>query len=140
MRNSPPLSRMRCLARLMRWATVASGTSSARAISAVVRPPTARNVSATCETRVSDGWQQSSSSASVSSSSGTGGAPRGSSAAAVSSRRRRADSARQVSVRRRSATVTSQPRGLSGTPSRGHWTEAASSASCTASSHAPKSP
>ena len=33
---------MRCLARLMRWAMVASGTRKAPAISAVDRPPTAR--------------------------------------------------------------------------------------------------
>ena len=47
--NTAPLALMRCLARLIRCATVASGTSSARAISAVVRPPTARRVNATCE-------------------------------------------------------------------------------------------
>jgi hypothetical protein len=35
-------------ARLMRWLIVASGTRNARAISAVVRPPTARSVSASC--------------------------------------------------------------------------------------------
>ena len=37
---------MVCLARLIRWAIVASGTRKALAISAVVRPPIARNVSA----------------------------------------------------------------------------------------------
>ena len=37
-----PLDLMRCLARLMRWAIVASGTRKARAISAVVSPPPAR--------------------------------------------------------------------------------------------------
>jgi hypothetical protein len=58
----------------------------------------------------------------------------GSCAVAVSSRRRRADSLRHSSVSRRDATVTSQPFGLPGTPSVGHWTAAASSASCTASS------
>jgi hypothetical protein len=41
-----PLALMLCLARLIRWAIVASGTRKARAISAVVRPPTARRVSA----------------------------------------------------------------------------------------------
>jgi hypothetical protein len=55
------------LARLIRCATVGSGTSSARAISAVVSPPTARSVSATCETGVSAGWQHSVSRVSVSS-------------------------------------------------------------------------
>ena len=48
-RNGTPLALMRCLARLIRWAMVASGTRKARAISAVVRPPTARSVSAICE-------------------------------------------------------------------------------------------
>jgi hypothetical protein len=37
---------MLCLARLIRWAMVASGTKKALAISAVVRPPTARKVRA----------------------------------------------------------------------------------------------
>ncbi len=37
---------MLCLARLIRWAIVGSGTRNAWAISAVVKPPTARNVSA----------------------------------------------------------------------------------------------
>ena len=45
--NSAPVARIRCLARLIRWAMVASGTTEARATSAVVRPPTARRVSAT---------------------------------------------------------------------------------------------
>jgi len=45
--NQAPLSRIFCLARLIRWPTVASGTSSARAISAVLNPPTARKVRAT---------------------------------------------------------------------------------------------
>src|SRR5258708_4379511 len=55
MRNSAPLALMRCFARLMRWATVASGSRNARAISAALSPPTARKVSATCDTVVSDG-------------------------------------------------------------------------------------
>ena len=72
--NRAPLSLIRCLARLIRWPTVFSGTSSARAISAVVRPPTARRVSATCAGAVSAGWQQSSSKVSESSTSEIGGA------------------------------------------------------------------
>ena len=60
--------------------------------------------------------------------------------AAVSSRRRRACSLRSRSVSRRDATVMSQPRGLSGMPSVGHWVAAASSASCTASSAVSKCP
>ena len=46
---------MRCLARLIRWAMVDSGTRNAFAISAVVRPPTARSVSAIAEAGVSAG-------------------------------------------------------------------------------------
>ena len=45
------------LARLMRWAMVASGTRNAAAISRVVRPPTARSVSGMADAGVSDGWQ-----------------------------------------------------------------------------------
>jgi hypothetical protein len=135
--NCAPLSRIRCLARLIRWPTVASGTSSARAISAVVSPPTARSVSATWETGVNAGWQQSSNR--VSSSSPRAGAGSGSRHTA-SSRRRRAVSLRSNSMRRRAATVISQFFGLSGTPSTGHCCAAASSASCTASSQVSKSP
>ena len=43
------------LARLMRCAMVASGTTNARAISAVLSPPTARKVSATWEDGLSAG-------------------------------------------------------------------------------------
>ena len=41
------------LARLIRWAIVASGTRNALAISAVVRPPTARSVNAIADEDVS---------------------------------------------------------------------------------------
>ena len=61
---------MRCLARLMRCAIVDSGTRNARAISAVVRPPTARSVSASCDGAESDGWQHRNSRVSVSSAAG----------------------------------------------------------------------
>jgi hypothetical protein len=54
-RNAAPLALIRGLARLMRWPIVASGTRNARAISAVLSPPTARNVSATWETAGSAG-------------------------------------------------------------------------------------
>ncbi len=122
----------------MRWATVASGTRNARAISAVPNPPTARNVSATWETGVSAGWQHSSSRVSVSSTAGTCSGSGGTRAATTSSRRLRADSLRHSSVSRRDATVISHPLGLSGTPSAGHWTDAASNASWTASSQESK--
>ena len=45
-------------ARTSRWAIVASGTRNARAISAVVSPPSVRSVSATCASVASAGWQQ----------------------------------------------------------------------------------
>jgi hypothetical protein len=55
MPKGTPLSLTRCLARLMRRVMVASGTRNARAISAVVRPPTARRVSAICDAGDSEG-------------------------------------------------------------------------------------
>ncbi len=58
---------MLCLARLMRCAMVASGTRNAWAISAVVKPPTARRVSAIAEGGVSAGWHDMNSSSNVSS-------------------------------------------------------------------------
>ena len=58
---------MVCLARLIRWAMVASGTRKAWAISAVFRPPTARRVSAMADGGVSAGWQHMNSRMSVSS-------------------------------------------------------------------------
>lgn len=118
-----PLSLMDCLARLMRRVMVASGTRNARATSAVVRPPRARNVSAICDAGESDGWQHMNSKMSVSSDSragvSAGGADRCSGRIhwdAVSSRRWRACSRRRRSVSLREATVISQARGLSGIP------------------------
>ncbi|GCB46011.1 hypothetical protein SNL152K_3307 [Streptomyces sp. NL15-2K] len=126
---------------------VASGTRYARAISAVVRPPTARRVRAICAGGGRSGWQHRKRSESVSSSrgpwsarSGVTNASRGVSAATRSSRARRASSARRASVSRRDATLMSQPRGLSGSPAEGHCPAAASIASCTASSAASKWP
>jgi hypothetical protein len=46
---------MRCFARLIRCAIVASGTRNAFAISAVVKPPRARNVSAIADAAVRAG-------------------------------------------------------------------------------------
>ena len=65
--NGSATSSSRALARTMRCAMVDSGTRNERAICAVVRPATARSVSATCDGRLSDGWQHSSITASVSS-------------------------------------------------------------------------
>jgi hypothetical protein len=130
---------MVCLARLIRCAIVASGTKNARAISAVVRPPTARRVSASCEAGDSAGWQQRKKRVSVSSWSGGGSSATVSAVSAAwrastSSRRRRAWSLRIWSVIRRRATVVSHAWGVDGSPSLGHCCVAASRASCTASS------
>ena len=71
MAKGTPESRMRPFARLIRWAIVASGTRNARAISAVVRPPTARSVSGIADAGVSAGWQHRNRRRSESSSSAT---------------------------------------------------------------------
>jgi hypothetical protein len=47
-----------CFARVTRWAIVASLTRNARAISARLRPPSVRKVSATWASFESAGWQQ----------------------------------------------------------------------------------
>ena len=70
---------------------------------------------------VSDGWQHRNTSVSVSSRVGPGSGSPSSRPAAASSRRRRAVSLRCCSIQRRDATRTSQPVGLAGTPSAGHW-------------------
>ena len=138
-RTAPPTPRACCFARLMRCAIVVSGTMNARAISAVVRPPRARSVSEIADGGVRLGWQQRKNRIRLSSLS-TGSTSTTSSSAERSSRRRREARLRTSSVTRRSATATSQPRGLSGAPSRGHCTAAASRASWTASSARAKSP
>ena len=53
--NRAPLSRTVCFARVIRRVIVASETRKARAISAVVNPPTARRVSAIWAAGASDG-------------------------------------------------------------------------------------
>ena len=50
-----PEALMLCFARLMRWPMVDSGTRNALAISPVVRPATARRVSAIAEAEVKAG-------------------------------------------------------------------------------------
>ena len=52
-----PAALILCFARTSRCAIVGSGTRKARAISAVVRPPSVRSVSATCASVASAGWQ-----------------------------------------------------------------------------------
>ncbi len=142
-----PLSLMACLARVMRRVIVASGTRKARATSAVVRPPTARSVSAICEAGDSDGWQDMNRRMSVSSESVVASSAAGASHSSGSmrwttsfSRRWRPCSLRSRSVSRREATVISHARGLAGMPSLGHWVAAASSASWVASSAVSKCP
>src|SRR5215213_5487103 len=121
---------------------VVSGTRNARAISAVVSPPTARSVSATCEGGDSAGWQHRNSSDSVSSVAGAQGTESSadSGTATAASRRRRAVSLRHRSASRLDATVISHPFGLCGMPCFDHAMVASRRASWTASSHASKWP
>ena len=64
-----PLSFIDCFARVILRVTVCSEPSRARAISAALSPPTARNVRATCDAVDSEGWQHMNSKMSVSSAS-----------------------------------------------------------------------
>ena len=86
----------------------------------MVRPPTARSVSAIADAGVSAGWQHMNSTISVSSSIGDIGRR------CVLTRRQLlpvaagSDRLRHWSIMRRDAVWISQPRGSSGTPSRGH--------------------
>ena len=65
--NGALTCRSRLLARLIRCAMVVSGTRNARAICSLLRPATARRVSATWDGGLSAGWQHSSSKVSESS-------------------------------------------------------------------------
>src|SRR5512132_2888617 len=137
-----PASRILPLALTSRWAMVASGTRKARAISAVVSPPSSRRVSATWTPGSSAGWQQvkirrSRSSRTAPSSAGSS---RAWTRAAWAWR-----SARDASRRRRSmallrAVVMIQPAGLGGGPVAGQRCTAAANASWTASSATSMSP
>ena len=68
--NCSPDSATLRLARLIRWAIVASGTRKAAAISFVDSPPSARSVRATADGRRQRGWQHMKKRTSVSSSPG----------------------------------------------------------------------
>src|SRR3954454_15125855 len=135
------------LARTIRLPMVGSATRKARAISPVVRPPSARSVSAKRAGMSSAGWQQvnisRSRSSTIALSSVTGACSWRS--RRTSSARRSARSAtdrsrrRRSMARRRAATVSHAP-GFAGTPSRGHVVSAAAYASWTASSASWKSP
>ena len=120
------------LARTIRLPIVGSATRNARAISPVVRPPSARSVSATRADTPSAGWQQvkisrkRSSTIELSSitarcscwSRRTSSASRPARSATERSRRRR-------SIARRRAVTVSHAPGFAGTPSRGHVVSAA---------------
>ena len=112
------------------------GDEEGSAISRVVRPPTARRVSATWDAGARSGWQQQKSRKRVSSPSSA--ATGCGSAYVVSSRRCRATSLRWASTSRRVATVVSHAPGSRGGCS-GHTRSASSSASWSASSAASKS-
>ena len=119
---------------------VASGTRNARAISAVVSPPTARSVSATCDGRVSAGMaaQQQQRRASRPPP-GAGSAARRLGRDARPPARRRAASLRQISISRRDGHRDQPAPRVGRQPPTGHCGAAASSASCTASSAARRS-
>ena len=130
-----PAAEIFFLARVIRAAIVGSATRNARAISAVVRPPSSRSVSATLASAGSAGWQQVNSSRSRSSgmvdmsvtTSGSSGISSGSLRASVASRRNR-------SVAFRRAAVSSHASGLAGIPSRAQAVSALSYASWSDSS------
>ena len=121
---------------------VSSGTRKARAISSVLRPPSARRVSATCASSPSAGWQHVKTSSSrssgnlvscISSSTTSGTSSSRVLSASVRSRRRR-------SIARFRAVIVSHAPGLGGVPSRGQRSAATAKASCAASSARSKSP
>ena len=126
----------------MRWPIVVSLVRKPRAISAVVRPPTSRSVSAARDSGVSEGWQDRKTSRRTSSSmwstwSSRSGIRASSPPPACSSSatlRRSVSARRKWSTPRRLAVVISQADGLSGIPDTGHCSSAATSASCARSS------
>ena len=142
MLNGIPASLIFRFARESRRFIVSGSTRKARAISSVVKPPSARSVSATCASSASAGWQQVKTSSSRSSrngvssiSSSTGS---GSSSSFVFSSRAR--SRRMRSIARLRAVVVSQAPGLAGAPSRGQRSAAIANDSWATSSARSKSP
>src|SRR5262249_37270122 len=136
------------LARTMRWATVASGTRNARAISSVVRPPSRRSVSATRDSVGRTGWQavntrrrrSSPMSSRAASRSGAVSSCWASSSRPISSCLRSIRLLRRTrSIARYFAVAMSQAPGLFGTPDSGHCSSAATRASCARSSARPTS-
>src|SRR5215217_1727567 len=135
-------SRILPLARTRRWAMVASGTRKARAISAVVSPPSSRRVRATWTPGSRAGWQQvkirrSRSSPTAPSSAGSSRAWR---RAAWAWRSARDASRRRRSMARLRAVVMIHPAGLGGAPASGQRCTAVANASWTASSATSMSP
>src|SRR5258707_1868540 len=136
-------------ARTSRWAIVDSLTRNARAVSAVVRPPSSRRVSATRASEESSGWQQvnirPSRSSPTSSSSAASKSARSiairipTSRASSSCLRSKVVWRRARSIARFLAVAMSQARGLSGTPDSGQRVRAATSASWARSSARPTS-
>src|SRR5487761_52491 len=125
-------------ARTMRCATVASVSRNALAISPVVKPATARRVSATCASCESAGWLHvkiSRRRSSVSDGSGANGER--SNPASFS---RYLLSRRRMSMARRRAVVIYHAPGLSGMPCSGHFSTATTRLSWTTSSARSKSP
>ena len=121
--NGCAASRMRRFARTSRCAIVGPGTANARAICSASKPSTAWSMSGVRTAGSIAGWAQTNSSASRrsgiasgSSSSATARAPPRT--ASSSGRVSRSAAVRRRSRRRLRATVSSQPSGLSGTPSR----------------------
>ncbi len=133
-----------CLARVMRAATVESGTSNRLAIRDTVRPFTKRRIIATWACGASAGWAHANSIRSRSSARGPSVCARSAGSIVSAARRpstmrsgRRRSSAAPVrmrSIARRRAVVSTHAGGLSGTPHCGHRRAAASNASCRASS------
>ncbi len=131
-----------CLARVIRCAIVVSGTRNACAISATVSPPSSRSVRATRFSGASAGWQQVKMRRSRSSSTGPVGSGGVSSVIIAASAYfvSRTFSRRIRSSALRFAVVVSQPPGLGGGPSTGHFSSATTSASERASSARSMSP
>ena len=135
------------LALVIRWPTAASDCSSARAISATVRPEISRSVSASCDCGSNAGCAQVNIIRNSSSRTGCGSvsAVRARMASlspttAASSFPRLEDSRRSRSSARLRATVRIHPPALSGIPSRGQARNASAKASWTASSATVRSP
>ena len=131
-----PASTILRLARTMRWASVLSLTRNARAICGVVRPTTARRVSASRASGASAGWQHANSSASRSSVPDPAGAGGRGPGGQVRCRVLRRTPSRAL----RWAATWSHAPGLSGGPSRRQVVSASTTADCTASSARSKSP